>query len=75
MNGQQDHFIGTAAWWLGLAIAISMGSLFAIPYPFGLAAIALTFLIVGYMIPMRIIDSDTSKTCASSRYQETLLHQ
>jgi hypothetical protein len=66
MKGQDDHALGTAVWWLGLAIATSLGSLFAIPYPFGLVAIAFIFLTVGYVIPMKIIDRDSSRICVTT---------
>jgi hypothetical protein len=59
--------MGTAVWWLGLAIAISMGTVYAVPYPFGLVAIVVTFVVIGYIIPMRIIENHSAKIHASSK--------
>jgi hypothetical protein len=57
MQQHFDHAKETTIWWLGLAIAITLAIFYTIPYPFGLVAIGLTFLIVGHVIPMRIIET------------------
>jgi hypothetical protein len=75
MNGQKDQPLGTALWWLGLAIAISLGTVFTIPFPYGLVAIVGILLTVGYIIPMRMIDSNTSRAHAMTQPQILVLQK
>ena len=65
MNIAIDPSMDTVLWWLGLSVAISMGILFAIPYPLGIVAIATTFILVGYIIPMKIMSHDKTRISAS----------